>query len=252
MTTLNLGRVRPVWKGDWVSTATYLAFDFVRYTDGNVYLAVQDVPANYIPSSQTSYWVLFGAKGGKGDTGSAGSVGATGSQGPRGVTFTPAVSADGDLSWTNDGSLSNPGTVNIRGPRGLQGVAGSQGPAGPAGPTGPAGTTNYNNLTNKPVSDTSLKLAGGFADAKATGEALDKRVGVASQSFSDNEKEIARANIGWASGFATSISAWVTASFAAAVDAYLIPILKQLCLDNGATQAEIDALEAEETSESDS
>lgn len=244
MTTLNLGRVRPVWKGDWVSTATYLAFDFVRYTDGNVYLAVQDVPANYIPSSQTSYWVLFGAKGGKGDTGSAGSVGATGSQGPRGVTFTPAVSADGDLSWTNDGSLSNPGTVNIRGPRGLQGVAGSQGPAGPAG------TTNYNNLTNKPVSDTSLKLAGGFADAKATGEALDKRVGVASQSFSDKEKEIARANIGWASGFAASISAWVTASFAAAVDAYLIPILKQLCLDNGATQTEIDALEAEETSDS--
>ena len=248
MTTLNLGRVRPVWKGDWTSTATYLAFDFVRYTDGNVYLAVQDVPANYIPSSQTSYWVLFGGKGDKGDTGSAGSVGATGSQGPRGVTFTPAVSADGDLSWTNDGSLSNPGTVNIRGPRGLQGVAGSQGPAGPTGPTGPAGTTNYNNLTNKPVSDTSLKLAGGFADAKATGDALDKRVGVASQSFSDNEKEIARANIGWASGFAASISAWVTASFAAAVDAYLIPILKELCLDNGATQAEIDALENESDS----
>lgn len=245
MTTLNLGRVRPVWKGDWVSTATYLAFDFVRYTDGNVYLAVQDVPANYIPSSQTSYWVLFGAKGGKGDTGSAGSVGATGSQGPRGVTFTPEVSAEGDLSWTNDGNLSNPGTVNIRGPRGLQGVAGSQ---GPAGPTGPAGTTNYNNLTNKPVSDTSLKLAGGFADAKATGEALDKRVGVASQSFSDNEKEIARANIGWASGFAASISAWVTASFAATVDAYLIPILKQLCLENGATQDEIDALEEESDS----
>lgn len=249
MTTLNLGRVRPVWKGDWVSTATYLAFDFVRYTDGNVYLAVQDVPANYIPSSQSDYWVLFGAKGDIGSQGPSGSPGGSGSQGPRGVTFTPAVSADGDLSWTNDGSLSNPGTVNIRGPRGLQGVAGSQ---GPAGPTGPAGTTNYNNLTNKPVSDTSLKLAGGFADAKATGEALDKRVGVASQSFSDNEKEIARANIGWASGFAASISAWVTASFAAAVDAYLIPILKQLCLDNGATQAEIDALEAEETSESDS
>lgn len=240
MTTLNLGRVRPVWKGDWTSTATYLAFDFVRYTDGNVYLAVQDVPANYIPSSQTSYWVLFGGKGDKGDTGSAGSVGATGSQGPRGVTFTPAVSAEGDLSWTNDGDLSNPGTVNIRGPRGLQGVAGSQ---GPAGPTGPAGTTDYTQLTNKPTSDTSLKLAGGFADAKATGEALDKRVGVASQSFSDNEKEIARANIGWASGFAASISAWVTASFAAEVDAYLIPILKQLCLENGATQDEIDALQ---------
>lgn len=227
MTTLNLGRVRPVWKGDWTETATYLAFDFVRYTDGNVYLALQDVPANYIPSSQSDYWVLFGAKGGKGDTGSAGSVGATGSQGPRGVTFTPAVSADGDLSWTNDGSLSNPGTVNIRGPRGLQGVAGSQGPAGPTGPTGPAGTTNYNNLTNKPVSDTSLKLAGGFADAKATGDALDKRVGVATQTFTESEKSTARSNIG----------------VIAAVESYLVNILKELCLDNGATQAEIDALE---------
>lgn len=229
MTTLNLGRVRPVWKGDWVSTATYLAFDFVRYTDGNVYLAVQDVPANYIPSSQTSYWVLFGAKGGKGDTGSAGSVGATGSQGPRGVTFTPAVSADGDLSWTNDGSLSNPGTVNIRGPRGLQGVAGSQ---GPAGPTGPAGTTNYNDLSNKPVSDTSLKLSGGFADAKATGDALDKRVGVADQTFTDAEKAQARKNIG----------------VIAAVESYLVEMFKELCLENGATQAEIDALENESDS----
>ncbi|WP_283387701.1 collagen-like triple helix repeat-containing protein [Parasutterella excrementihominis] len=137
------------------------------------------------------------------------------------------------MSWTNDGSLSNPGTVNIRGPRGLQGVAGSQ---GPAGPTGPAGTTNYNNLTNKPVSDTSLKLAGGFADAKATGEALDKRVGVAAQTFTESEKSTARSNIG----------------VIAAVESYLVNILKQLCLDNGATQAEIDALEAEETSESDS
>lgn len=245
MTTLNLGRVRPVWKGDWTSTATYLAFDFVRYTDGNVYLAVQDVPANYIPSSQTSYWVLFGAKGSKGDTGSAGGVGATGSQGPRGVTFTPAVSATGDISWTNDGNLSNPGTVNIRGPQGLKGDTGSQ---GPAGPTGPAGTTNYNNLTNKPVSDTSLKLAGGFADAKATGEALDKRVGVASQSFSDNEKTIARTNIGAADAsdvvkLSEQTGLTATQKTQVLTNLGVIQDLKQLCLDNGATQDEIDALQ---------
>ena len=244
MTTLNLGRVRPVWKGDWTSTSTYLAFDFVRYTDGNVYLAVQDVPENYIPSSQTAYWVLFGAKGDKGDTGEQGSVGATGSQGPRGVTFTPAVSAEGDLSWSNDGNLSNPGTVNIRGPKGDKGDSGEQ---GPAGPTGPAGTTNYNDLTNKPVSDTSLTLAGGFADAKATGEALDKRVGVASQSFSDNEKEIARANIGAADASDVVKLSEQTIEATDKEQVYtnlgLIQMFKELCLENGATQTEIDALE---------
>lgn len=70
--------------------------------------------------------------------------------------------------------------------------------------------------------------------------------------ITDTQRENARTNIGWASAFsssfATAITAWVTASFAAAVDAYLIPILKQLCLDNGATQAEIDALENESDS----
>lgn len=38
--------------------------------------------------------------------------------------------------------------------------------------------------------------------------------------------------------------------FNSLVEAYLTPILKQLCLDNGATQAEIAALEAQETNES--
>lgn len=106
--------------------------------------------------------------------------------------------------------------LSVQGPRGLKGDIGND---GPKGDTGEAPTailyTEQNNLT-------------------------------------DAQRAQARTNIGWASGFAASISAWVTASFAAAVDAYLIPILKQLCLDNGATQAEIDALEAEETSESDS
>lgn len=70
--------------------------------------------------------------------------------------------------------------------------------------------------------------------------------------LTDAQRAQARTNIGWATAFAASfasaITAWVTASFAASVDAYLIPILKQLCLDNGATQAEIDALEEESDS----
>ena len=35
-----------------------------------------------------------------------------------GATFTPNVSADGTLSWTNDGELPNPAPVNIKGPKG--------------------------------------------------------------------------------------------------------------------------------------
>ena len=106
--------------------------------------------------------------------------------------------------------------LSVQGPRGLKGDIGNDGPKGD------------------------------------TGEAPTAILYTEENNLSDAQRAQARTNIGWAAAFAASISAWVTASFAAAVDAYLIPILKQLCLDNGATQAEIDALEAEETSESDS
>ena len=53
-----------------------------------------------------------------------------------GVTFIPSVSADGVISWTNDGGLENPAPVSVRGP---QGEPGPEGPAGPKGEQGPAG-----------------------------------------------------------------------------------------------------------------
>lgn len=59
-----------------------------------------------------------------------------------GVTFTPHVSEDGWLSWTNDGDRPNPEPVNILGgPVGPQGEPGRDGSQGPAGPQGPAGET---------------------------------------------------------------------------------------------------------------
>lgn len=76
-----------------------------------------------------------GIQGPEGPQGQAGPAGADGAQGPAGTTFTPAVSADGVLSWTNDGELENPDPVNIKGPEG------SQGPQGPAGPNALSTTT---------------------------------------------------------------------------------------------------------------
>lgn len=60
-----------------------------------------------------------GVKGDKGDTGETGSkgdkgdTGLKGDTGDTGATFTPSVSADGVISWTNDKGLDNPPSVDI-------------------------------------------------------------------------------------------------------------------------------------------
>ena len=59
--------------------------------------------------------------------------------GTDGVTFTPSVDANGNISWTNDGDLPNPQTVNIKGPQGETGLQGPQGIQGPQGPQGERG-----------------------------------------------------------------------------------------------------------------
>ena len=61
-----------------------------------------------------------------------------GIDGVDGTTFTPSVSADGTLSWSNDGGLPNPDPVNIRGPQGKQGIQGDAGPKGDPGEGVPA------------------------------------------------------------------------------------------------------------------
>lgn len=82
----------------------------------------------------------------------SGNVGAKtiniGSKGDDGATFTPSVSADGIISWTNDKDLPNPEPVNIKGvkgdkgdkgDRGLQGIQGIQGERGEKGQKGDKG-----------------------------------------------------------------------------------------------------------------
>ncbi|WP_444118083.1 hypothetical protein [Alistipes putredinis] len=86
-----------------------------------------------------------GETGPQGPAGADGAKGADGAAGKDGVTFTPSMSDDGDLSWTNDGGKANRQTVNLKGPkgdtgaRGPAGADGAKGDAGPEGPRGPQG-----------------------------------------------------------------------------------------------------------------
>lgn len=86
-----------------------------------------------------------GETGPRGPAGADGAKGADGAAGKDGVTFTPSMSDDGDLSWSNDGGKANPETVNLKGPkgdtgaRGPAGADGAKGDTGPEGPRGPQG-----------------------------------------------------------------------------------------------------------------
>lgn len=73
--------------------------------------------------------------------------------------FTPSVSDDGILSWTNKAGLSNPAPVNVKGdpgeqgaqgiqgPRGIQGEQGERGVQGAQGPAGNAATITIGSVT---------------------------------------------------------------------------------------------------------
>lgn len=79
-----------------------------------------------------------GLKGDTGPQGKQGPVGPKGEQGDtgaRGITFTPVVDSEGNISWSNDGGLENPQTVNITGPQGDTGAKGDTGPQGEKGTT---------------------------------------------------------------------------------------------------------------------
>ena len=59
-----------------------------------------------------------GRDGHDGQNGRDGTDGQDGQDGQDGTTFTPSVSAEGVISWTNDGGKTNPPSVNIKGPQG--------------------------------------------------------------------------------------------------------------------------------------
>lgn len=78
---------------------------------------------------------LKGDTGPQGEQGLVGPKGEQGDTGARGITFTPVVDSEGNISWSNDGGLENPQTVNITGPQGDTGAKGDTGPQGEKGTT---------------------------------------------------------------------------------------------------------------------
>lgn len=106
-------------------------------SDGNVF-SVMSVTST-TATVGTVIANLRGPRGLQGNDGATGSQGAPGLQGSAGATFTPAVSTEGVLSWTNDRGLPNPTPVNIKGAKGDKGEPGEQGSPGPVGSTGPQG-----------------------------------------------------------------------------------------------------------------
>ena len=120
---------------EWNSSTLYsnddYVQDFVSYM-GSMYACIQTNIA--VEPTNELYWKLV----------VSGQQGIQGEQGNTGVTFTPHVDADGNLSWTNNGGLENPQTVNIKGPKGadstVPGPKGDKGDTG-IGLTGPQGRT---------------------------------------------------------------------------------------------------------------
>lgn len=57
MTYEKLGRIRPLYKGEWSASETYMALDIVR--DGSVsYIAIKDVPIN-VELNDKLYWSVL-------------------------------------------------------------------------------------------------------------------------------------------------------------------------------------------------
>lgn len=123
MPTLKIGRVRPVYQGEYSSAQGYVVLDRVLY-EGAVWECVKDAPAGTAPQDNAStFWAKIGAKGDAGP------------QGPQGIQGPPG--ADGATGPA--GPAGQQGEQGAPGPKGDTGATGPQGPEGPQGPQGPQG-----------------------------------------------------------------------------------------------------------------
>lgn len=120
-----------------------------------------------------------GPQGPKGDPGPQGEQGPTGPKGEqgdtgaRGITFTPVVDSEGNISWSNDGGIENPQTVNITGPKGDTGEKGGIGPQGEKGKAGDTGPKGEKGTTFTPNIDSDGNLSWSNTDGLANPETVN-------------------------------------------------------------------------------
>lgn len=152
MPSMTLGRVRPVFQGEYSSAKAYVVLDRVTL-NGEVWECVKDAPAGTSPQDNSStFWVKIGAKGPQGERGLQGIQGPAGADGAKGDP--------GDIGPQGpqgiQGPKGDPGDTGPRGPAGAKGDAGPQGPAGPKGdpgiqgPEGPQGPQGEKGATGNP------------------------------------------------------------------------------------------------------
>ena len=152
MPSMTLGRVRPVFQGEYSSAKAYVVLDRVTL-NGEVWECVKDAPAGTAPQDNSStFWVKIGAKGPQGERGLQGIQGPVGADGAKGDP--------GDAGPQGPQGIQGPkgdtGDTGPRGPAGEKGDAGPQGPAGPKGdpgiqgPEGPQGLQGEKGATGNP------------------------------------------------------------------------------------------------------
>lgn len=116
---------------------------------------------------------LKGDTGPQGEQGPVGPKGEQGDTGARGITFTPVVDSEGNISWSNDGGLENPQTVNITGPQGDTGAKGDTGPRGDTGAKGDTGPQGEKGTTFIPSVDTDGNISWSNTDGIANPETVN-------------------------------------------------------------------------------
>lgn len=152
MPSMTLGRVRPVFQGEYSSAKAYVVLDRVTL-NGEVWECVKDAPAGTAPQDNSStFWVKIGAKGPQGERGLQGIQGPAGADGAKGDPGDTGPQGPQGIQ----GEKGDPGDTGPRGPAGEKGDTGPQGPAGPQGapgiegPEGPQGPQGEKGATGDP------------------------------------------------------------------------------------------------------